>query len=238
MNWSIVSAICRKEVKSYFASPSAYIVIAVFLLIAGWFFTLNLFKENLATLRSIFDILPFLLVIFAPAMSMRLISEERKSGTMELLVTMPVRDFDVIFGKFLAALTLFLVSLAFTLFYPFTVIVLGHAELGPIFAGYFGLILLGGGYLAIGVLGSALTENQIVAFILSFAMAGVFAILVFSSQVMPGVIADIAQYMSTTYHFQNIARGVIDSRDVLYYLSLIFLSLLLASRAVAQRKFL
>jgi len=238
MNWSVVSAIWRKEVKSYFASPSAYIVIAVFLLISGWFFTLNLFKENLATLRSIFDILPFLLVIFAPAMSMRLISEERKSGTMELLVTMPVRDFDVIFGKFLAALTLYCVALLFTLVYPFTISVLGDAEVGPIVAGYFGLILLGGAYLAIGLLGSALTENQIVAFILSFLIAGVFAILVFSSMVMPGGIADLVQYLSTTYHFQNIARGVIDSRDVLYYLSLIFLSLLLASRALAQRKFL
>lgn len=238
MNWSIVSAIWRKEVKSYFASPSAYIVIAVFLLISGWFFTLNLFKENLATLRSIFDILPFLLVIFAPAMSMRLISEERKSGTMELLVTMPVRDFDVIFGKFLAALTLYCVALLFTLAYPFTISVLGDAEAGPIVAGYFGLILLGGAYLAIGLLGSALTESQIVAFILSFLIAGVFAILVFSSMVMPGSIADLVQYLSTTYHFQNIARGVIDSRDVLYYLSLIFLSLLFASRALAQRKFL
>ncbi|HEB84105.1 MAG TPA: ABC transporter [Bacteroidetes bacterium] len=238
MNWSIVSAVYRKEIKSYFGSPMAYIVLAVFLLISGWFFTLNLFKENLAHLRSIFDILPFLLVIFAPAISMRLVSEERKSGTMELLMTMPVRDFEVIFGKFLAAFVLFAVGLAFTLVYVVTLLMLGKPEIGPIVAGYIGLLLCGGAYLAIGVLGSALTENQIVAFILSFLISGILAVFVFSAMVIPPPLADLVQYLSTTYHFQNIARGVIDSRDVIYYLSVIFLSLLYASRALAQRKFL
>ncbi len=238
MNWSTVAAIWRREVKTYFASPSAYIVLAVFLIITGWFFTLNLFKENLAHMRSIFDILPFLLVVFAPAIAMRLVSEERKTGTLELLVTMPVRDFDVIFGKFLSALTLYCVALVFTFFYPITLSILGDAEIGPIVAGYIGLLLLGGAYLSLGILGSAMSENQIVAFILSFLIAAVLAILVFSAMVVPGPLADIMQYLSTTYHFQNISRGVIDSRDVVYYLSLIFLSLLLASRAMAQRKFL
>ncbi len=238
MNWNVVQAIFRKETKSYFGSPMAYIALAVFLVIAGWFFTLNLFKENQAHLRSIFDILPFLMVIYAPALAMRLIAEERKSGTMELLVTMPVRDFEVVLGKWLASFVLFAVGLAFTLIYALTIIVLGKPEIGPIFTGYLGLLLCGGAYLAIGVLGSALTENQIVAFILSFLISGIFAILIFSAMIMPPAVADIIQYLSTTYHFQNITRGVIDSRDVIYYLSLIFFSLLLASRAIAQRKFL
>ncbi|HHE47106.1 MAG TPA: ABC transporter, partial [Bacteroidetes bacterium] len=216
----------------------AYIVLSVFLLITGWFFTLNLFKENLAHLRSIFDVLPFLLVIYAPAISMRLIAEERKSGTMELLVTMPVRDFEIILGKFLAAFVLFSVGLAFTLIYALTVIILGDAQIGPIVAGYVGLLLCGGVYIAIGLLGSAVTENQIVAFILSFLLSAVFAILVYSAMVVPPPIADIVQYLSTTYHFQNIARGVIDSRDVVYFISLIFFALLLSSRALARRKFL
>lgn len=238
MNWKIVSAIFKKEMKSYFGSPMAYIVLCVFLIITGWFFTLNLFKENLAHLRSIFDILPFLLVIYAPAISMRLVAEERKSGTLELLVTMPVRDFEIILGKFLAAFVLFAVGLAFTLIYALTVIILGDAEIGPMFTGYIGLLLCGGVYIAIGVLGSAVTENQIVAFILSFLISAVFAIFVFSAMIIPPPIADVIQYLSTTYHFQNIARGVIDSRDVIYFLSMIFFALLLSSRAVAQRKFL
>ncbi len=238
MSWSVVTAIYRREMRSYFASPAAYIVLAVFLLITGWFFTLNLFKENLAHMRSIFDILPFLLVVFAPAISMRLISEERKSGTLELLVTMPVRDFDVVFGKFLAALSLYAVALIFTFFYPFTISTLGDAQMGGIVAGYIGLFLLGGSYLAIGILGSAMTESQIIAFILSFALSAVLAILVFAAFVIPPPVADVIQYLSSTYHFQNIARGVVDSRDVIYFLSLIFLSLLLASRAMNQRKFL
>ena len=238
MNWNVVSAIWRREIRSYFASPSAYIVLSVLLLITGWFFTLNLFKENLAHMRSIFDILPFLLVIFAPAISMRLISEERKSGTLELLVTMPVRDFDVILGKFLAAYTLFAVALLFTLVYPFTIMTLGDAEVGGIVAGYIALFLLGGSYLAVGILGSALTENQIVAFILSFALCAVLAILVFAAIIVPAPVADVVQYLSSTYHFSNISRGVVDTRDVIYFLSLIFVSLLLASRAMNQRKFL
>jgi len=238
MNWTVVSAIWRREMRSYFTSPSAYIVLAVFLLITGWFFTLNLFKENLAHMRSIFDILPFLLVIFAPAISMRLISEERKSGTLELLVTMPVRDFDVILGKFLAAFSLFTVALLFTLFYPFTIMTLGDPQVGGIVAGYIALFLLGGSYLAIGILGSALTESQIVAFILSFAMSAMLAILIFAAMLVPAPVADVIQYLSSTYHFSNISRGVLDTRDVIYFLSLIFLSLLLASRAMNQRKFL
>ncbi|MCP4647365.1 MAG: ABC transporter permease subunit, partial [bacterium] len=228
MNWSVVSAIFKKEMKSYFGSPMAYIVLSVFLIITGWFFTLNLFKENLAHLRSIFDILPFLLVIYAPAISMRLLAEERKSGTMELLVTLPVRDFDLIFGKFLAAFTLYAVGLGFTLIYALTVMVLGQAEIGPMFAGYIGLLLCGGVYLAFGVLGSAVTENQIVAFILSFLLSGIFAILIFSAMIVPTPIADVIQYLSTTYHFQNVARGVLDSRDVIYFLSMIFFALLLS----------
>lgn len=238
MNWSVINAVWRREMRSYFASPAAYIVLAVFLLITGWFFTLNLFKENLAHMRSIFDILPFLLVVFAPAISMRLISEERKSGTLELLVTMPVRDFDVILGKWLAALTLFVVALILTGFYPFTIFVLGDPQAGIIVAGYIGLLLLGASYLAVGLLGSALTENQIIAFILSFALSALLAILIFSAIVLPPAVADIVQYLSTTYHFQNIARGVLDTRDVVYFLSLIFLALLIASRALSQRKFL
>ncbi|MFH0882130.1 MAG: ABC transporter permease [bacterium] len=238
MNGPIVAAIWRREMKSYFGSPAAYIVLAVFLTITGWIFTLNLFKENTATLRSVFDLLPFLLVIFAPAISMRLISEERRSGTMELLVTLPVRDFDVVLGKWLAALSLWAVALVLTFSYPFTISMLGDADGGSIVAGYLGLLLLGGAYLSIGVLGSAMTDSQIVAFILSFLISGVLAILVMVAPLVPGGLADVMQYLSTTYHFENIARGVIDSRNVIYYLSVIFLSLLLASRATLQRKFL
>ena len=136
------------------------------------------------------------------------------------------------------AQSLYTTALIFTFIYPFTISTLGDAQMGSIVAGYIGLFLLGGAYLAIGLLGSAVTENQIVAFILSFALSAVLAILVFAAFVIPPPVADVVQYLSSTYHFQNIARGVVDSRDVIYFLSLIFLSLLLASRAMNQRKFL
>ncbi len=246
MNFSAVGAIYKKEMKSYFGSPVAYISLAVFLVITGWFFTFILFKENMATIRHFFEltggqsiILVPLLSIFAPAICMRLVAEERKSGTMELLVTMPVNDLDIIVGKYLSAYTLYLVGLFFTFIYAFTVLVLGNADFGVMFSGYFALILVGAVYIAIGVLGSALSENQIVAFILAFLLGAALSLLALVSALLPpSWFTDAVQYISTTYHFNNMAIGVIDLRDILYFLSIIVLMLYLASIAFAKRRFL
>ncbi len=246
MNYGAIGAIYKKEMKSYFGSPIAYISLAVFLLITGWFFTFILFKENMATLRHFFEltggqsiILVPLLSIFAPAMCMRLIAEERKSGTMELLVTMPVKDLDIVIGKYMAALTLYAVGLAFTLVYAFTVMVLGSADFGVIFSGYVALVLVGAVYIAVGVLGSALSENQIVAFILAFLIGAALSLMSLVSILLPpSWFTDVVQYISTTYHFNNMATGVLDLRDILYFLSAAALILMLASRAFAKRRFL
>jgi ABC-2 type transport system permease protein len=232
---SNVLPIFRKELRAYFTSPVAYIVITVFLLICGWFFATSLFVVGQATLRNVFQIIPFVLTFFVPAITMRLVSEEKKTGTFELLATMPVTDGEIILGKYLAALALLAASIAFTLTYAITIGALGDTDGGVLAAGYIGLLLLGAGYVAIGILASSLTENQIVAFIISFlvifALSLVDKVLLF----VPSALASVFEYLSAEYHFNNIARGVLDSRDLVYYASLIVLGLYFSARALQRR---
>jgi ABC-2 type transport system permease protein len=226
----------KKELKSYFDSPVAYIVITIFLLISGWFFFNDLFLVNEASVRNLFNIIPFIFMFFVPAITMRQISEEKKSGTIEILVTLPVKDYQIVLGKFLAGLTLLCAALALTWVYVFTLSGLGNVDFGSVVAGYLGLILLGAAYLSVGLFTSSLTQNQIVAFITGFVI--IFALFMLDKILLfvPGFLASFFEYLSVGYHFSNLARGVIDSRDVIYYLSLIFFFLFLAVRSLESRK--
>jgi ABC-2 type transport system permease protein len=232
---SNVLPIFKKELRSYFTSPVAYIVITVFLLINGWFFGTSLFVVGQASLRNVFQIIPFVLTFFVPAITMRLVSEEKKTGTFELLTTMPVTDLEIVLGKYLAGLALLAVSLLFTLGYAITVSALGKADSGVTLAGYLGLLLLGAGYVAIGVMASSLTENQIVAFIVGFLIIFVLSLVDKVLLFVPRGLASVFEYLSAEFHFNNIARGVLDSRDIVYYASLIVLGLYFAARAVQRR---
>jgi ABC-2 type transport system permease protein len=231
-----VTPIAGKELRSYFTSTIAYVVITVFLLITGWFFSTNLFLVNQATLRAAFGIIPIIFIFFVPAITMRLISEEKKSGTIELLVTMPIKDHEIVIGKFLAALCLVAIALFFTFTYVLTIGLLGNADAGPIIGGYLGLLLMSGAYLALGLFASSLTQNQIVAFIIAIAIIFVLFMLDKILFFVPAGLATIFEYLSIDYHFNNIARGVIDTRDLIYYLSLIALGLTLASHMITRRK--
>jgi len=227
--------IFKKEMRAYFTSPVAYIVITVFLLICGWFFATSLFVVGQASLRNLFQIIPFVLTFFVPAITMRLVSEEKKTGTFELLSTMPVTDHGVILGKYFAALALLVIAIGCTLTYAFTVGRLGRIDAGVTFAGYIGLFLLGAGYVAIGVLASSLTENQIVAFIVSFLIIFTLSLVDKVLMFVPAKLASVFEYLSAEYHFNNIARGVLDTRDLVYYASLIVLGLYFAARALQRR---
>lgn len=231
-----VAVFCKKELRSFFDSPIAYIVITIFLLITGWFFFSDLFLVNQASLRNLFGIVPFIFMFFVPAVTMRLISEEKRSGTIEVLLTLPVKDYQIILGKFLAGLILIFAAVILTFVYTLTLSGLGNLDFGSVVAGYIGLIFLGAAYLSIGVFTSSLTQNQIVAFITSFVI--IFALFMLDKVLifMPGFLVSFFEYLSVDYHFSNIARGVIDSRDVIYYLSIIFLFLFLAVRALESRK--
>lgn len=232
---SNVLPIFKKELRAYFTSPVAYVVITVFLLICGWFFSTSLFVVGQASLRNVFQIVPFVYTIFIPAITMRLIAEEKKSGTFELLTTMPVSDIEIIVGKYLAATALLATALVFTLIYAFTVRALGEPDVGVMVAGYLGLLFLGMAYIAIGICMSSMTENQIVAFILSAFIILVLSLIDKVLMFVPSALASVLEYMSTEYHFNNIARGVLDTRDLVYYASLIALSLFFAARAVQRR---
>ncbi len=235
MNTSNIKYIFLKELRSFFNSPVAYIVIIVYLVILGWFFTSNLFINGQSTLRTVFEMTPFLLLFFAPAMTMRLISEEKKSGTLELLITKPVQEFEIITGKFFAAWALYFFTLLPTLVYYITLTFIGTLDLGAVVGGYLGLMFVGAVFLSISLFGSSLTENQVVAFIVSFLI--VFALFMLDKVLIyvPSSLATAFEYISVDYHFSNIARGVIDSRDLIYYASAVSLALFMGT-AVLQRR--
>jgi ABC-2 type transport system permease protein len=228
--------IFRRELSAYFFSPMAYIVISVFLLITGWFFTSELFLSNSSSLRNVFEIITFIFIFFIPAFTMRLLSEERKSGTIELLVTMPVSDLEIVLGKYFAGLGLLIVALFFSLPYAFTLMVLGQPDIGMLISGYLGLVLLGASYVSIGVFASTVSKNQVVAFIIAFTIIFTLWLIDKFLIIMPVYLVPMLQFLSIDYHFNNIARGVIDSRDLLYYLSLIVFMLSLSKLSLERRK--
>ncbi|MFC1551432.1 Gldg family protein [Candidatus Latescibacterota bacterium] len=228
--------IFRDGLFAYFYSPVAYIVISVFLLITGWFFTSQLFIVNQSSLRMIFSIIPFIFIFFIPAITMRLISEERRSGTIELLFTMPITDMEILLGKYFSALGLLLTALFFTLPFAVTVMILGEPDIGMMFTGYVGIVLMGAAYIAIGIFASTISKNQVVSFIVSFLIIFFLWLLNQFLMIIPPALVPFFQFLSIDYHFANIARGVIDSRDVIYYLSLIAFMLTLGKVSMERRK--
>jgi ABC-2 type transport system permease protein len=228
--------IAKREIRTYFNSPIAYIVVTVFMLLAGYLFFGSLFIERQAEMRSYFNLMPLLLSFIVPAMAMRLIAEEKGSGSLEMLITMPVRDWQVVLGKFLGGMTLLATLVGLTLFYAVTVMLVGPLDRGPAIGGYLGILLMGGSYMAIGVMASTFTRNQIVAFIIGFAIS--FALFLFYRlvQFMPEALRPLLAYLSVESHFEAISRGVIDSRDVVYYLSVMVVSLVIATVSLESRK--
>jgi len=231
-----IQTIFRRELRSYFNSPVAYVVIVVFLAIVGWFFSSNLFLMNVASMRVVFELVPLVFLFFIPAITMRLLAEEQKTGTLELLTTRPVRDSEIVLGKFLAAWALVAITLLPTLLYVIALASLGPLDVGPVLSGYIGLLLMAAVYIAIGVLASSLTENQIVAFIVSFLIILALFLLNKVLIYVPEGLASTFEFLGIDYHFSNIARGIIDSRNLIYFASLIGFSLLLATVSLGRRK--
>ncbi|NNF03993.1 MAG: ABC transporter permease [Rhodothermales bacterium] len=227
--------LARRELRSYFDSPAAYVVLSVFLLFSGWFFATPLFIENNATMRSVFDIIPFIFLFFVPAVTMSTFAEERRSGTLELLLTMPVRDWQVIAGKLLAVMIFLSIGVGLTFVYAVSISMMGDLDFGQTAGGYVGLLLLGMATGAIGIFASSLTRNQIVAFILGFAIIFVLYLMDKVTAFLPGWLAGILQYLGTDFHYRNLLRGVIDTRDVLYYLSVTALAGVLTAYSLARR---
>jgi ABC-2 type transport system permease protein len=223
MDLHSVFAIAKREYKAYFLSPIAYVYLVTFLVIVNWIFFRAFFLIGQADMRLFFGMMPWIFLFFVPAISMGKWAEERKLGTLEILFTMPIRDVDIIIAKFIAGLALIATALALTAPIAITVALVGDPDWGPIIGGYLGTLLLGGAYLSIGLMISAMTENQIIAFLLSVAAS--FVMLMLGTPLTVGgkssFLSAIIQYAGLAVHFESIARGVVDSGDVIYYLSAI-----------------
>ncbi len=220
-----VIRICNKELKDYFISPIAYIVISVFLLVTGWFFFATFFYYNQADLRNFFDLLPITFSFFIPAVTMRLFSEELNVGSYEMLLTLPVTFNDILVGKFLAGVFFVAAALVPTLAYPICVAFMGQLDWGTVAGGYMGALLLGSAFTAVGLFASSLTRNQIIAFIVGMAICFTLTLIDKMLFFFPRSMLGVVGYLGADFHFKNIAKGIIDSRDILYFLSIIFIGL-------------
>jgi ABC-2 type transport system permease protein len=244
-----VIAIAQKELRSYFASPIAYLVIGFFALLYGYFYAvmLNYFVRegmnmgqmgqqainiNEMMLRPLLQNITVLLLFVLPAMTMRTYAEERRSGTIELLLTSPVTDLQIIMGKFIGALTLYAVMLAVTLIHVGVLFVYGSPEWKPILTSYLGLLLLGGSFLSVGLFISTLTTNQIVAYIVTFSVFLLLWIISWIGSFSTGAFTTVTQYLSIIEHFDDFSKGIIDTTHVIYYLSLITFGLFLTAKSV------
>lgn len=231
--------ITKRELHSFFDSLIAYIMIIVFLALSGlftWLYGSDVFFVNQASLQSFFGIAFWTLFFFIPALTMKQIAEERKSGTIEMLLTKPVSEWQVLWGKFLATLILIAIALALTLPYYITVWQLGPVDHGAVWSGYLGLLLMSSAYISVGLFASTITNNQIVAFLVALFI-GIFFHIIFGflASNMSGVVANVFNYLSLSTHYQSVTRGVIDSKDIVYFFSLIFMGVISAEAILVKR---
>lgn len=249
--WPIV----KKELRLYFTSPVAYVMITIFLLLAGYFFysifaffTLASMQSAMnpqmardlnvtdSVMRPLFSNISVILLLLMPLITMRLFAEERRSGTIELLLTYPVRDGAVLLGKYLAALLVYVLMLVLTLLYPAMLFYFTRLEWGPLLTGYVGLLLLGSAFIGVGIFASSLTENQIIASITTFGILLIFWVIGWSAEFVGGMWGKVLSHLSLIEHFDSFGKGVLDTRDIVYFLNFTILSLFLTLRALEARR--
>lgn len=247
--------IFKKEMRLYFTSPIAWVILTIFTLITGYFFYSIFAYYTLASmqsmmnpmmaremnvtdnvLRPLFSNISVILLLLMPLLTMRLFADERRSGTIELLLTYPVRDGAVLLGKYLAALAMYGVMLVVTLVYPALVLYFARVEWGVLATGYLGLLLMGATFLAVGLFASSLTENQIVASIITFGVLLIFWVIGWSSDYAGGVWGRVLSHISLLEHFDSFAKGVLDTKDILYYVNFTILALFLTLRSLEARR--
>ena len=247
-----IIAIADKELRSYFASPMAYIIIGFFALPFGVFFYLYLeaflrqtmqmaqyggnMNVNQQVIRLVLQNASVIILFIMPMITMRTYAEEKRSGTIELLLTSPVTDFQIIVGKFLGALGLYIAMLLVTLLYIAILFHYGHPEWRPLVAAYLGLLLMGGAFLSLGLFISSTTDNQIVAGIISFVVFLLLWIVGWFAESAGPTVGPITSYLSITEHFEDFSKGIIDTKHVLYYVSLITFGLFLTAKSVDSER--
>ena len=234
---SNIKIILTKELRSYFNSPMAYIFLVVFAITNGYFFTNTFFLINQSDMRALFSIVPLVYLFFIPAITMSLIAREKNSGTMEVMSTMPIKDIEFIMGKFFASVLLIAIGLIITFVHLFTLINVGtNIDYGSVFTGYLGIMLIGAVYASIGTFASSITENQVISFIISVFIVLIFFLMDKVIFFMPSSIQGIVQFLSVDFHLSNMSRGVIDTRNLIYFISLIAFFLFMTARVLEMRK--
>lgn len=233
--------IARRELNTFFSSLMAYIMLIAFLGFSGfftWISGADVFMVGQASMQSFFGIAYWTLFFFIPGLTMGLVAEETRSGTIELLLTKPIKDWQVVGGKFLSTMALIGIALACTLPYYITIATLGPLDHGTVWTGYLGLILMSGAYVSIGIFASSISRNQIVAFLIAL-LIGIFFHIIFGvlAGTATGWLGGILNYLNLSTHFESISRGVIDTKDLIYFISLIAIPLILAESRLASRKF-
>ncbi|MBF0502946.1 MAG: ABC transporter permease subunit [Candidatus Riflebacteria bacterium] len=232
-----ILAILKKELQTYFFSPVAYIIFASFLLITGYLFAVVMINTKLATLEPMFGNAAFILLLASPLLTMRLISEERRSNSMELLLTSPISPVEIVMGKFLACFTLYLVLILLTVQYPIILAQYAdHLDMGPIYSGYIGLILLSAAFVSIGLFASTLTENQIVAAMISFGGMLMFWVFGWVKYALDNPLGESLAQLSILDRYQNFMRGVVDSGNVIFFVVFTVLWLFLATRVLESER--
>ncbi len=232
--------ITKKELRGFFDSLMAYVMLILFLGFTGFFTWMpsgqDIFLINQATMQPFFSIAYWTLFFFVPLLTMRGIAEEKRSGTMELLLTKPVSDWQFVMGKFLSTLLLIAIAIALTLPYYFTISRLGPVDHGAVVAGYLGLLLMSAAYIGIGIFASSVSKNQIVAVLLALFI-GIFFHIIFDilARGISGTMGEVIHFLSLSTHFESMSRGVIDSKDLIYFLSLAFAGLLGSVTVLSKR---
>ena len=240
-------AIITKEIMSFFTSPTGYIVGMIFLIGTGVFFTIDLgnpFPEASLTRffvglnfgQTTFGGVTLILILKAPILTMRLISEEQKLGTIELLLTSPVRDWEIIIGKFIASFIFLLFMIGLTLYYPILLFLLADPDPGPIYSGYLGLILYGALTLSIGLLASTLNSNQIVSAVVAMGVLLILYFADYASTVVTGFWSTFIQEIGIKSHFDDFHKGIIDSHDIVYFVTITLLFIFLSIRILESRR--
>ncbi|MEC9006959.1 MAG: ABC transporter permease subunit [Candidatus Neomarinimicrobiota bacterium] len=226
-----------RELVGFFNSPMAYIFLVIFAIVNGYFFTNRFFLFGQSDLRSLFDIIPLVFLFFIPAITMGLIARENDIGTMEIMSTLPLSTVELVMGKFFAALCLILLGLLATTIHFITLVFVGtNIDYGAIFSGYLGLALMGATFAAIGTYASSVTQNQVVAFIIGLFMVLIIFMLDKTLIFVPTSIAGLLQFLAIEYHLSNMSRGVIDSRNLIYFISMIGFFLFLTIQTLEVRR--
>ena len=233
----VALAVASKEIQTYFTSPMGYIVALVFVALTGYFFVTSISTDiPEASIDGYVTPSALILIFLAPAMTMRLFAEEQKLGTLELLLTSPVRDWEVVLGKYAASLVFFLATLSLTLFYVLLLGYYGNPDWGPVWSGYLGMALYGGAALSIGLLTSSFTNNQIIALVVGFGILLILFVIDQSASLVSGTASTVLSHIGLTSHLEDFTRGVVDTRDLAYYLTVIAVFLFLTIRSVESRR--